>query len=283
MRLENELVVWAPADQVWEVMLDLGRITACVPGLRVEEVSESGKDCRGGVSGDVGPFAVDFRGGVRISSVDEDARRVVYRATGEDANSFGVVTATAECTLTEEDGQSRVTVTSDLGLPSVAEQFGGSIVREMMDRAFEEVAGCVEREAGVSPETDDATAEIPRTAVSGNGSPDEPSSEPSDGTVNGAADDTRSGATVEGAVVVGRSPSEAAASARTTDKVQPQLYAISTNETSDGKPSGGAGECATESSGGKDQATTLRSAGVALAGLGIALIFYRLLRRSVRR
>lgn len=282
--MENELRVRASAERVWAVMLDLGRITSCLPGLQVEEVSETGEDCRGSVTGDVGPFTVDFQGGARIASVDEEERRVVYRATGEDANNFGVVTATSECTLAEESGSSLITVVSDLGLPPVAEQFGGGIVRDIMDGAFKDLAACLERE--LTQQTDDPTTEIPRSALPENGTPevsaDEPASpvEPPVEPANGAA----GGATVEGTVIVGRSPSEAAASARTTDHPQPQLHTISTPEKPGGEKPGGGTPGAGTPDGAGDRTAALKKAAPALAVLGAAaLVLFWLLRRSARR
>lgn len=207
MRLENEFVVDAPVEEVWSVARDPEKVARCLPDLSLEEVPGSGGRYRGAVSVNAGPVSAEYEGSVGLEEAEEESWMVVYSAEGSPASGGEGVSATFFATLHERGEETLVVLESDLKLPALAEQFGGGIVRSAMDRALGKLAERLGREAASKPS---GPAEMMDGAMPDTPAPDSPGE-----------------GTVEGAVVVGKGPSEAAGSARTREQPQPRLQDIS--------------------------------------------------------
>ena len=82
--MENEFTVEAPVEQAWETLLDLERITPCLPGAALEE--ESGDEYKGTMTIRLGPVTQKYNGTVSFEETDEESRRAVLKADGKDAH-----------------------------------------------------------------------------------------------------------------------------------------------------------------------------------------------------
>src|SRR5215212_7094813 len=114
MKLENEFTVDVPVEDVSSVLLDLERVTPCLPGAALTE--ESGDEYKGEMKVRLGPVTQNYNGTVKIEEADESAHRAVIRADGKDARGQGTASATITSTLTEEDGGVHVLVETDMHL-----------------------------------------------------------------------------------------------------------------------------------------------------------------------
>jgi carbon monoxide dehydrogenase subunit G len=169
VKMENDFTVEAPVEQAWETLLDLERITPCLPGAALEE--ESGDEYKGTMTIRLGPVTQKYNGTVSFDETDEESRRAVLKADGKDARGQGTASATITSTLSEEDGGTRVRVETDMHLTGRAAQFGRGVQQEVAAKLINQFAECLEKEImgeNIREEPEEPTE--PEEAVSANGS-----------------------------------------------------------------------------------------------------------------
>jgi uncharacterized protein len=172
--MENEFTVEAPVEQAWETLLDLERITPCLPGAALEE--ESGDEYKGTMTIRLGPVTQKYKGTVSFEETDEESRRAVLKADGKDARGQGTASATITSTLTEEDDGTKVHVETDMHLTGRAAQFGRGVQQEVATKLINKFAECLEKEImgeNTREEPEQPEAAEPEEAVSANGSGEE--------------------------------------------------------------------------------------------------------------
>jgi carbon monoxide dehydrogenase subunit G len=168
MKLNNEFTVDVPVEDVWNVLLDLERITPCLPGASLtEETGEREYD--GAMKVKLGPVTQQYKGTVKIQEADESAHRAVLRADGKDARGQGTASATIVSTLHDEgSGSTRVNVETDMQITGRAAQFGQGIQQQVSEKLLARFADCLEEEivnGGAA-----RGADLSGTAPSANGS-----------------------------------------------------------------------------------------------------------------
>ncbi len=161
MKMENEFTVEIPVEEVWNVLLDLERITPCLPGAALTE--ESGDDgYKGEMKVRLGPVTQNYDGTVKIEEADESAHRAVLKADGKDARGQGTASATIVSTLHDEgNGSTRVHVETDMHITGRAAQFGRGVQQEVAAKLLNKFAECLENEIsgkGAEEEPDPAAA-----------------------------------------------------------------------------------------------------------------------------
>ena len=146
MKLNNEFTVDVPVEDVWNVLLDLERITPCLPGASLtEETGEREYD--GAMKVKLGPVTQQYKGTVKIQEADESAHRAVLRAGGKDARGQGTASATIVSTLHDEgNGSTRVNVETDMQITGRAAQFGQGIQQQVSEKLLGRFADCLEEE-----------------------------------------------------------------------------------------------------------------------------------------
>jgi carbon monoxide dehydrogenase subunit G len=166
VKMENEFTVEAPVEQAWETLLDLERITPCLPGAALEE--ESGDEYKGTMTIRLGPVTQKYNGTVSFEETNQESRRAVLKADGKDARGQGTASATITSTLSEEDGGTKVHVETDMHLTGRAAQFGRGVQQEVATKLINQFAECLEKE--IMGENTREEPEQPEEAVSANGS-----------------------------------------------------------------------------------------------------------------
>jgi uncharacterized protein len=163
MKLENEFTVDVPVEDAWNVLLDLERVTPCLPGAALTE--ESGDEYKGEMKVRLGPVSQEYEGTVKIEEADESEHRAVLKADGKDARGQGTASATITSTLHDEgDGSTRVRVETDMQLTGRAAQFGRGVQQDVAEKLLGRFAECLENEimgggAEEEPEPEAATEE----------------------------------------------------------------------------------------------------------------------------
>ena len=76
MELENTFEVQAPPEQVWEYLLDLERVTPCMPGAELQELPDE-RSWKGKVSVKLGAVSLSYAATAVIDERDDEARSVV--------------------------------------------------------------------------------------------------------------------------------------------------------------------------------------------------------------
>jgi carbon monoxide dehydrogenase subunit G len=145
MKLENEFTVDVPVEEAWNVMLDLERITPCLPGAALTE--QSGEDYKGTMKVRLGPVTQEYEGTVKIDEADESEHRAVLKADGKDARGQGTASATITSTLHDEgNGGTRVRVETDMQITGRAAQFGQGVQQDVAEKLLSRFAECLENE-----------------------------------------------------------------------------------------------------------------------------------------
>ena len=166
MKIENEFTVDAPVQEAWNILLDLERVTPCLPGAALEETS--GEDYKGTMSVKLGPITQEYEGTVKIDEADEEARRAVIRAEGKDARGQGTVSASITSTLHEEDKGTRVHIETDMQVTGRAAQFGRATMQDVAGKLAGQFADCLEKEImGVKEEPEQPAATEPEPSAAG--------------------------------------------------------------------------------------------------------------------
>ena len=170
MKMENEFTVDAPVEQAWETLLDLERVTPCLPGAALEE--ESGDEYKGTMTIRLGPVTQKYNGTVSFEETDEESRRAVLKADGKDARGQGTASATITSTLSEQDGGgTKVRVETDMHLTGRAAQFGRGVQQEVATKLINQFAECLEKEImGENIREEPEQPAEPEEAVDANGS-----------------------------------------------------------------------------------------------------------------
>ncbi len=143
MKLENEFTVNTPVEEAWKAMIDLEKVTPCLPGAQLTE--QVGDEYKGEMTVKMGPVTAKYNGTVKIEEADEEAHRAVIKADGKDARGQGTASATITSTLHEENGSTRVHVETDMQLTGRVAQFGGGIHQDVAEKIMGRFAECLEK------------------------------------------------------------------------------------------------------------------------------------------
>ncbi len=144
MKLENEFAVSASMEEAWKAMLDLEKVTPCLPGAALTE--QVGDEYKGTMTVKMGPVTQKYNGTVKVEEADESAHRAVIQADGKDARGQGTASATITSTLHEENGGVRVHVETDMQLTGKVAQFGRGIHKEVATKIMDRFSDCLEKE-----------------------------------------------------------------------------------------------------------------------------------------
>lgn len=162
MKIENEFVVKAPIEQVWDHMLDVQRIAPCAPGAELTEVVDD-HTWKGKVSVKIGPVALSFAGTVAVQERDDAAHRVVLKADGREQRGKGAATALVVSHLETVPDGTQVSIDTDLTISGAVAQYGRGMVLDISQRLTREFAECLE--TNLSAEAPTPVAGEPAAAV----------------------------------------------------------------------------------------------------------------------
>ena len=137
----------APADKVWDVLLDPENLATCMPGCERLEPLGDGK-YRASLSVGVGSIQGKYEATITVS---DQVPPHSYKLTVEGTGSSGFVRGEAVVSLAEQDGSTVVTVQGQgqIGgtIARVGQRLIGSVNKMMMDRFFTCLQRSAEQEA----------------------------------------------------------------------------------------------------------------------------------------
>jgi uncharacterized protein len=175
VKLQNELTIDSPIDEVWRAVIDLEKVTPCLPGAQLTE--QVGDEYKGTMTVKMGPVTAKYNGTVKVEDADESAHRAVIRADGKDARGQGTASATIVSTMEDDgDGKTKVHVETDMKLTGRAAQFGRGMQQEVATKILNQFAECLEREImgeNVREEPEPEPAAASSSGPSGNGAAQE--------------------------------------------------------------------------------------------------------------
>jgi carbon monoxide dehydrogenase subunit G len=129
MELKHSFTVPVPLDRAWDVLLDVERVAACMPGASLDSVD--GDDIAGKIKVKVGPITQVYAGKAHFTERDREAHVVVLEASGRETRGSGTASATVRSELVPDGDQTEVTVLTNLNVTGKAAQFGRGVLAEV--------------------------------------------------------------------------------------------------------------------------------------------------------
>ena len=179
MQIENEFDVAAAPDRVFEFLVDVNRVVACMPGAELSETVDA-QTFKGKVKIKVGPITVAYNGTARIVEKDLQARSAKLEASGRETTGPGSAQATALMTVVEASSGSRVRIQADYTVAGRVANFGRGVMEDVSRRLVGQMADCIkatlEAPAGPAAEAPAAgSASAPTAFEAGSGVAAQPS------------------------------------------------------------------------------------------------------------
>ena len=144
-KIEEEFEVQAPVQRVWEYLIDPARVVVCIPGAELLE-SQDERTFVGAVKVKVGPMTMSYKGLVKFTEVDEQARQVRMVGEGREAGGAGSAKVTMLSKVTPLDGRgAMVVVSADVDLVGKVVQFGRGMIEEVSRQLFRQFSACVKK------------------------------------------------------------------------------------------------------------------------------------------
>ncbi len=129
MELEHSFTVPVPADQAWDVLLDVERVAKCLPGATLDSVE--GDEVVGRIKVKLGPISMTYAGTARFTERNRDAGVVTLEAAGKETRGAGTASATIRSELHGKGAQTEVTVHPSLNVTGKPAQFGRGVMAEV--------------------------------------------------------------------------------------------------------------------------------------------------------
>ncbi|MET0135602.1 MAG: SRPBCC family protein [Kibdelosporangium sp.] len=144
MKLTNEVHIEREPGEVFDTLLDVERVAACMPGSRL--IGKTGDDTyEGEVKVKIGPLGVAYTGTVRFLSVDKASRTAVLKASGREQHGQGNADAHVTARVVPAGNGSKVAIETDLMVRGKVAQFGRGVIGEVSQRLIGQFAGNMEQ------------------------------------------------------------------------------------------------------------------------------------------
>ena len=129
MKIENTLNLSIPPEKAWLLLLDIPFVAPCLPGTELTKIIDE-RTYEGKVQLKLGPISLAFKGEAVIEEINLQTMTVRISAKGREDRGRGSAHADVVFQLHEENGTTRVDVTTDLALVGSIIQYarGASVV-----------------------------------------------------------------------------------------------------------------------------------------------------------
>ena len=145
MKIQEKFTVDAPADSVWEFLIDPERVAAALPGAEITEKLDD-NTYKGGMAVNVGPLAAVYTGTVAFD-LDEEARSASVRARGQGKAGMGNADMTMTSRVVElGPAKTEVTVEANLSVSGILAQLGRGMMQHVSKRMFKQFTEVLAKE-----------------------------------------------------------------------------------------------------------------------------------------
>ena len=150
MIIEDSFVITAPPQEAWDFLLDIARVSQCIPGVgKVKQVNDDTYE--GNLVVKVGPIGANFAGQVQLEDVEPPHRlSAKARARDQATASMASIDFSADMTPTET-GETEVAFMVDVTIRGRLGQFGQGVVRETARQITRVFAECVQAKLESQP------------------------------------------------------------------------------------------------------------------------------------
>jgi carbon monoxide dehydrogenase subunit G len=138
VQLEHSFSVPVTVDEAWQILLDIERVGACMPGAMIDSVD--GDNFTGTVKVKLGPINLTYKGHASFVEKDEAERRAVIDARGKDARGNGTAEARVTATLHDAGDSTDVKVNTELDITGKPAQFGRGVMVDVGNKLLGQFA-----------------------------------------------------------------------------------------------------------------------------------------------
>jgi carbon monoxide dehydrogenase subunit G len=157
VKFENGFTTQAPADEVFEALMDVRGVATCLPGATVgDETDDGGLEATVAVK--VGPIRMTYAGTMHVTERDDAARTASMNIKAREQRGQGNAEANVGLAVTGIDGGSQATITTDLMVTGRVAQMGAGIMQEVANAMVAQFAECLQSKLAPAPPAAPAAA-----------------------------------------------------------------------------------------------------------------------------
>ncbi|MFB3097295.1 MAG: CoxG family protein [Dehalococcoidia bacterium] len=140
MKLENRCLVPADIQRTWELLMDIPRAAACVPGME-EVVQEEDGSYRASIRVRVGPMGLTLAGTLRVLEQDSAKGEARFLIEASDRKVGGAVRADLLIQLrSEENNQTELVLNTDTTFIGRLGELGQPLIRRKANNTMQDFA-----------------------------------------------------------------------------------------------------------------------------------------------
>ena len=130
----------APAERAWQLLQDIERVAACMPGARITERIDE-RHYKGAVAVRFGPASLSFRGEVEVSAIEPETRTLRLLGKGTDASGGSAASLDLTARIEAVDASScNLTGRSEVSLSGRVATFGARMADAVAEQVLRQFA-----------------------------------------------------------------------------------------------------------------------------------------------
>src|SRR5215468_1078213 len=130
----------APAERAWQLLQDIERVAACMPGARITERIDA-RHYKGAVAVRFGPASLSFRGEVEVSAIEPESRTLRLLGKGTDASGGSAASLDLTAQIEAVDASSsNLTGRSEVSLSGRVATFGARMADAVSEQVLRQFA-----------------------------------------------------------------------------------------------------------------------------------------------
>lgn len=140
MKLENRCLVPADWDTTWALVMDIPRVTTCVPGIENVTVEENDR-FQAVMKVRVGPISLNLAGTIQVLERDKDKGEAHFLVEASDRRVGGAVRTNITMQLdAQADNQTELIIVSDTNFMGRLGELGQPIIRRKANNTMQDFA-----------------------------------------------------------------------------------------------------------------------------------------------
>jgi carbon monoxide dehydrogenase subunit G len=142
MIIDGDFTIQAPIQQVWDFLIDIPKMSTCMPG--VESLELSGESTyKGMVTIKVGPIATSFQGDVELVE-QEEPKFLKAKLQGHDHKTSSMVTGEFSAHIKPlAENSTQIDYQFDLKIRGRLGQFGQAVIQDTARQLTNEFVNCL--------------------------------------------------------------------------------------------------------------------------------------------
>ncbi len=150
MIIDQRVIVSAPAEKVWDFVMDVPAVSSCVPGVEsVSKIDDS--TYAGALKIKVGPIGIRLEGKISVVEQNKETLQARMEVQAADRRVSGAVSGKMQMNLfAREDQQTDLAIHTDVAILGKLGEFGQAVMRKKADQIIAEFARNLSKTVGSS-------------------------------------------------------------------------------------------------------------------------------------